>query len=130
MAAGAIKNRLMEKYIFIGATVALTVFGQLVIKARATVISPEGNMGKLQYLWAMYTDPAVLSALAAALLASVTWSMALEKAPLSWAYPFMALNFVVVPFIALALFNEPLSAPRLIGLGLIVAGVVINGLYS
>lgn len=117
----------MDKYAFIGATVLLTVFGQIVVKARSAVYAPS-NTGKLNYIFAMYTDPAVLAALVAALLASLTWALALEKSSLSFAYPFMALNFVLVPFLGAALFGEPLSVVRLTGLALIVAGVLVNGL--
>lgn len=117
----------MDKYVFIGATVFLTVFGQLVVKARATVHAP-ADAGKIGYVIAMYTDPAVLAALAAALLASVTWALALEKSSLSFAYPFMALNFVLVPFLGAAFFGEPLSWMKLTAIALIVAGVIVNGI--
>lgn len=117
----------MAKYAFIAATVVLTVLGQLVIKARAGEIS-DPAVGRFGYVVAMYTDFYVLSALACALLASVTWALAIEKASLSFAYPFMALNFVLVPVLGMAFFNEQISAGQIVGLSLIVAGVMINGL--
>jgi multidrug transporter EmrE-like cation transporter len=120
----------MEKYLYIGATLGLTVFSQLVVKGRAGVHSPANEAGKLGYLVAMYTDPAVLAAMAAALLASVSWALAIEKTPLSFAYPFVALNFVLLPILGAVLFAEPLTAFRVIGISLIFAGVVVNGLSS
>jgi hypothetical protein len=41
----------MEKYLYIAATVGLTVFGQLVVKGRSVVHSPAGESGKLALLW-------------------------------------------------------------------------------
>jgi multidrug transporter EmrE-like cation transporter len=120
----------MEKYLYIAATVGLTVFGQLVVKGRSVVHSPAGESGKLSYILAMYTDPAVLAAMAAALLASVAWALAIEKTSLAFAYPFVALNFVLVPILGAVLFDEPLTAARMLGISLIIAGVVVNGLSS
>jgi drug/metabolite transporter (DMT)-like permease len=119
----------MEKYFFIAITVALTACGQLLVKGRAIVHAPTVS-GKVGYIVAMYTDPAVLAALIAALLASVTWTLALEKAPLSLAYPIMAMNFAVVPTLAAFIFGEPLSAFRVVALGVIVVGVLMIGLSS
>jgi drug/metabolite transporter (DMT)-like permease len=119
----------MEKYFYIAVTVALTACGQLMVKGRAIVHAPAVS-GKIGYIMAMYTDPAVLAALMAALLASVSWTLALEKAPLSVAYPMMAMNFVVVPTLAALIFGEPLSASRVVALCVIVVGVLMIGLSS
>jgi drug/metabolite transporter (DMT)-like permease len=117
----------MEKYLYIGLTLALTFYGQLIIKARALVHSPAAvTARKLDYLWAMYTDIGVLSGLFAGVLASVCWSLAVEKASLGLAYPFMALSFVVVPLSASFLFAEPISARQFVGLFMIVAGVALS----
>jgi drug/metabolite transporter (DMT)-like permease len=117
----------MEKFFYIACTLALTVYGQLILKARAlSHASDKAGGGKLQYLFAMYTDVGVLSALGAAVIASVCWALALEKAGLGFAYPFMALSFVIVPLSTRALFNEALSPMQLVGLLLIVAGVALN----
>jgi hypothetical protein len=83
----------MEKYLYIGATVVLTVFGQLVVKGRSAVHSPANGFGKLGYIFAVYTDLAVLAAMTAALLASVAWALAIEKTSLAFAYPFVAPEF-------------------------------------
>ena len=120
----------VEKYLYIGATVGLTVFGQLVVKGRSVVHSSAGGAGKFGYILSMYTDPAVLAALAAALLASVAWALAIEKTSLAFAYPFVALNFVLVPIFGTILFDEPMTATRIIGISLIIGGVVVSGLSS
>lgn len=117
----------MDKLFYIGCTLALTVYGQLILKARALTYASNGNGGsKLDYLFAMYTDIGVLSALGAAVLASICWALALQKAGLGFAYPFMALSFVIVPLATRALFNETITYTQLFGLLLIVLGVAIN----
>jgi len=120
---------MMDKLFYIGCTLALTVFGQLIMKARALVhTSDKAGGNKFDYLLAMYTDVGVLSGLGAAVLASIFWAMALERAGLGFAYPFMALSFVVVPLAASLLFDEAVSPMQFLGLIIIVVGVAINAL--
>lgn len=117
----------MEQYFYIGLTLALTTYGQLIVKSRALSLSPLlADGGKLRYLVAMLTDIAVLSALAAALVAGLCWMLVVEKTNLSFAYPFIALSFVLVPLLAMFFFREPISALQVLGLALIVCGVAIN----
>jgi drug/metabolite transporter (DMT)-like permease len=120
----------MDKYLFIALTLGLTAYGQLIVKARALVHQPDASATKLDYLVAMYTDPLVLSALGAALLASVSWALALEKAGLGFAYPFMALSFVVVPVASRFLFGEPIVLLQAAGMAFILGGVALIALSA
>lgn len=121
----------MDKALFIGLTVALTVYGQLIVKARALVFAPATAGGsKLDYLIAMYTDIGVLSGFVAGVIAAICWVLALEKAGLNFAYPFMALSFVFTPAAAHYFLGEALNPFQLIGLGLVVAGVTLNAAYA
>jgi drug/metabolite transporter (DMT)-like permease len=69
----------------------------------------------------------VIFATAAALYGASTlaWIVALRSIPLSQAYLFMALGFVIVPIAAHFVFGEPLSAQFLFGAALICAGIWI-----
>jgi drug/metabolite transporter (DMT)-like permease len=117
----------MRSALLIFAVLALTVYGQLVIKSRALVYAARADVpGKLHYLAAMFTDFWVLSGFAAAVLAGACWMLAIQRLEVSYAYPFMALSFVLVPLGAAALFGESLPALQLIGIVLIVAGVTMS----
>ena len=70
----------------------------------------------------------ILTLLGAAFIASLFWMLALTKLPLSHAYPFMAVTFVLVVLGGAWFFAEPLSTQRIVALVLIGAGVVISGL--
>lgn len=118
----------MERFLFIGLTLAFTVYGQLAMKSRTVSASSIGD-NKLQYLAVMFTDVLVLSALAAGVVASVCWMLALERTDIGFAYPFMALSFVLVPLAAAFLFDEPLTIGQMIGLFLIVAGVTVSSSF-
>jgi multidrug transporter EmrE-like cation transporter len=79
------------------------------------------------FLARLLMNPWIVSALAAALAAAVTWMAAMTKLDLSHAYPFMSAVFVLVPVASVLLFNEPVTTPKLVGLALIVAGIAIGG---
>jgi multidrug transporter EmrE-like cation transporter len=112
------------------AVLALTVYGQLMIKARALAhaTGSVGVPGKLHYLLMMFSDIGVLSVFGATVLAGACWMLALERLEVGYAYPFMALSFVFVPLGSTVLFGEPLPAIQLLGLALIIAGVSVNAL--
>lgn len=67
----------------------------------------------------------LIFAIAAGLYAASTlaWIAALRTIPLSQAYLFMALGFVIVPIAAHFLFGETLSMRLLFGAGLICVGI-------
>jgi drug/metabolite transporter (DMT)-like permease len=109
---------------------ALTVYGQLIIKARALVHGEDGAAAadKFIYLKAMLLDPGVLSGLAAAALAAIAWMAAIERLEVGFAYPLMALSFVFVPLGAKCLFGESLPPLQLLGMAFIVIGVTMSAL--
>jgi drug/metabolite transporter (DMT)-like permease len=120
----------MRSTVLLFAVLALTVYGQLVIKARALAHASEaiGGPHRLHYLFAMFTDLWVLSGLGAAVLAGACWMLAIERLEVGYAYPFMALSFVLVPIGSTLLFGEPLPRIQLLALALIMAGVTLSAL--
>ena len=120
----------MQSALLLFAVLALTVYGQLVIKARALLYAAKASatIGKLHYLTAMFTDVWVLSALAAAVVAAGCWMLAVSRLEVGYAYPFMALSFVFVPIGSSLFFGEPLPIMRMIGIAFIVAGVTISAM--
>jgi multidrug transporter EmrE-like cation transporter len=115
-------------YLFVATTVFCTVYGQLIFKwqtGRAGEL-PEGLQGRMSYLLQFITNPWVISSLAAAAVAAFAWAGALTKLDLSRAYPFVAASFVLVLFLSAFFFDEPITAPKLIGAALIVVGLIIG----
>ncbi len=115
-------------YVWVLATVVLTVYGQLAFKWRIDESGdfPAVTRERVDYAVRFLIDPWVISVFAAALVASGTWAAALSRFELSFAYPFMALSFVLVLLLSAILFSEGVTAPKVIGVALIVAGIVIG----
>ena len=115
-------------YVYIAATILLTVYGQMVLKWQVALAGPgpEDFPAKLYFLLGLLANPWVLSGFVAAFAASLAWMGAMTKFELSHAYPFMSLNFVLVLLLAGMLFSEPVSSGKMIGVALIVAGVIVG----
>lgn len=118
----------MEKYLLIAATLLLTAYGQLVVKARSIAMVDKGSSGRVEYIVAMFTDAGVISGLLAAVVASACWTLAIQRTSLSVAYPFMALTFVIVPIGSVLMFGERLSTLQVVGMVTIVAGVTVSAI--
>lgn len=58
-------------------------------------------------------------------LAAVFWLLALSDLELSYVFPFLALNYVIVPLGASFLYRERLSRIRIAGILIICAGVLV-----
>ncbi|HSR65722.1 MAG TPA: EamA family transporter [Xanthomonadaceae bacterium] len=119
-------------YVYIALMLALTLYGQLVLKWQVGRIGvlPRDLPALVHYLAQLLLSPWVISGLAAAFLASICWMLALTRLELSRAYPFTALGLVLVFAASAAVFGEALNPGKLLGGGLIVAGICVVALYG
>jgi multidrug transporter EmrE-like cation transporter len=107
--------------------VLLNAFAQLCLKAATRVSGPlvttDGNlMGKALQLLAV---PSRWFALTAYGVSVMVWIVGLSRVPVSQAYPLLSLGYVLNIGLAWWLFGEVPNAQRVIGVGVIIAGVVL-----
>jgi len=112
---------------YIALTVGLTLYSQLIIRWQVGQAGTIENSayGSVWYVFTLIMSPWVLSSLAATFLAGVCWILTMTKFELSYAYPFIALNYVLVGFAAVILFGESLTGAKVVGTALVVAGIVV-----
>jgi multidrug transporter EmrE-like cation transporter len=115
-------------YVYVLCTVLLTVYGQIAIKWQVLEAGPfpADPADKLRFLARLLLNPWVISAFAAALLASVAWMAAMTRLELSHAYPFMSLAFVLVMLGSAWFFSEPITPLKVAGVVLIMLGLVVG----
>jgi multidrug transporter EmrE-like cation transporter len=115
-------------YVYVICTVLLTVYGQIAIKWQVLEAGPfpADPAEKAWFLARLLLNPWVLSALAAGLLASVSWMAAMTRLELSHAYPFMSLAFVLVMLCSAWFFSEPITPLKVAGITLVVLGIVVG----
>jgi multidrug transporter EmrE-like cation transporter len=79
-----------------------------------------------QQVAALLREPLFLVGLLCYIGATVVWLHVVSRENLSVSYPLlMSLTFLLVTSGAVYFFHEPLSVQKVIGLGLILAGVVV-----
>jgi drug/metabolite transporter (DMT)-like permease len=96
--------------------------GQILFKRAALQIAP-GAGGS--WLIEVARLPAMWAAVALYAGATLLWVRILTTVPLSRAYPFAALAFVLVPAAGYLFFHEPITIRYALGTALIVVGVII-----
>jgi drug/metabolite transporter (DMT)-like permease len=107
--------------------VLLNAFAQLGLKAATRVSGPllAGDAGLMNRAMLLVAVPSLWYALAAYGLSVVVWIVGLSRVPVSQAYPMLSLGYVLNIGLAWWLFGEIPNAQRVIGIGVIVAGVVL-----
>jgi multidrug transporter EmrE-like cation transporter len=118
----------IKNHIYIFITVLAMVYCQVAVKWHMSRLGalPVSLPEKLGFLVTQLLNPWILSALAAAFLAALSWMAAMTRFDLSYAYPFTSLSFVLVLALSAQLFNEPVNWPKLIGLSLIISGIIVG----
>ncbi len=106
-------------YIGLFLVIAANAVGQVLFKLTANYVRAHPEQGMAAYV----SNPWIWGALALYGGAIVLWIKVLQSAPLSVAYPAMALVFVFVPLAGVVLFNETQGFRFFAGIALIVFGI-------
>jgi len=115
-------------YLFVALTVAFTVYGQMVLKWQMGLHGELLDKPNLWNVLRLVFMPWILSAFFAAFLASLAWMAAINRLPLSRAYPYMSVNFLLVAVLATLIFKERMDAWKAAGILIIIIGVVVLSL--
>ena len=119
----------MEKafYGVILLSVSITAAAQLVLKTGMTSPAVQRLIGDgvSLRLAGVFLNPFVVGGLLLYFAAAMLWLLVLAKFEVSFAYPFVALGFVITAVAGWLLFDEPMSLSRVAGTVLICAGVVL-----
>lgn len=112
---------------FILLTVLFTVYSQLIMRWQVSEAGPlpVDTHGKISYVLNLLVNPWVLSGIVATFFAGVSWMLAMTKFEISYAYPFVSLNYILVLVAGFFLFNEAISATKLAGSALVILGIIV-----
>ena len=118
--------RLLD-HAYIVSTIVFTVYSQLVMRWQVSLAGPlpGDTAGKLAYVGHLLLSPWVLTGIFATFLAGVSWMLAMTKFEVSYAFPYVSLNYVLVLAASVLLFQESITGAKLAGTLLVVAGVVV-----
>jgi drug/metabolite transporter (DMT)-like permease len=116
----------MQDAVLIALAVVAGVAGQATIKVGVSQPAAVQRANDLVGLVAVaLQSPLVLAGLLLYGLGAVAWIAVLARLDLSYAYPFLALNFVLMAVVAWLALGESLSPQRWIGMVVICVGVLL-----
>ena len=88
---------------------------------------PSDWPGKIEFVFQLFLNPWIISSILATFVAGVSWMLTMTKFDISYAYPWISLNFVIMLLIGNIVFNEPYSTAKVVGTLLILGGVFVIG---
>ncbi len=102
-------------------SIGIEVTGQLLLKIGAStpVHNPADLIRNL-------LSPTTIVALFMYVVASLLWIAVLSRARLSYAYPLLGLNYVLIVLLSVLILHESVSLYRWIGVGFIVLGFIVT----
>lgn len=106
-------------FLYILGCILFTVLGQLLIK-KGTLQIRDAVSGI--FIINIY----IILGLISAIIAAISWIIALKHFKLSYAYPFLSLSFMFVAIFSMILFDEYIKTTQWIGLGIVVIGLIIG----
>ncbi|MDX1907262.1 MAG: EamA family transporter [Bacteroidia bacterium] len=117
----------MNDMIYVVISLLLVTTSQLMFKKGIISVEKSGPAqgGALAGILRMVFHPMVFGGLACNGLAAFFWLLALSKLDLSYIFPFLSLNYILIPAGAALFFGEKLSRYRIIGIVIICAGLFL-----
>jgi undecaprenyl phosphate-alpha-L-ara4N flippase subunit ArnE len=106
------------------AVVAMMAGGQFLFRKSAIEAPPLSSLAGIATL---IVNPVFILALVVYGAATLLWVAVLQQVPLSRAYAFTALSFVIVPAAAVFLLGETATPRFVVGLVLVIAGLLLIG---
>ena len=102
------------------ATPLVIGFGQILFKMAGDRFAATGK----PFMW-IAVEPLFVAACALYGVATFMWVYVLKSVPLSFAYSFMALSYVLVPVLAWWLLGESVGLRYAVGTSLIIVGLLV-----
>lgn len=114
-------------HVYILSTIVFTVYSQLVMRWQVSFAGPlpGDTAGKVAYVTHLLVNPWVVTGIVSTFFAGVSWMLAMTKFEVSYAFPYVSLNYVLVLFASVLLFHESITGAKLAGTVLVVAGLFV-----
>lgn len=106
--------------------ICLGALGQILLKSGLSQIGDRPGVGRV--LATIFTNFRVFGGFFCYGVSSLFYLVALSRLPLSYAYPMIALSYVIVTYLAWQLLGERVPLLRIGGLAIILVGVVVVAL--
>ncbi|MGC6367177.1 MAG: hypothetical protein ACON35_04175 [Candidatus Marinamargulisbacteria bacterium] len=111
-----------QKFLFIILPILLTVIGEFLLKTSVDGVSMAFSLDSLRFI---LTSPGVVFGVGFIVLSALLWIVGMSQFQLSFMYPFLSLNYVIIIVGSEFLLNEDVQWNRYVSIVLIMIGLVI-----
>lgn len=119
-------HSLASSWWLIAISISSGVFGQTLIKLGVDRPGAESDVsGLFSVILLILRSPFVFGGLVLYGIGALAWIAVLDRLDLSYAYPFLALNFILIAVVSRLLLDEIVPTARWLGLGFICVGILI-----
>lgn len=134
-----------EGAFFISAMLSIFDYRSLIIALVSIFLGATGQflfrLGMLSYgkvtieniwrqLFGIITTPAIFLGFVCFGMSSILWLVVISRWELSYAYPMVALGYVIAILYGAFLLQETITLPKILGSGLILLGISVLGLFG
>ena len=117
-------------HICLFSVILLTAATHIIFKWRVATVEefPSSIKEKIYFYILFFLDPWIIFSYLCLILTGILWMATLSRLNLSYAYPFLGLNFLLVPLLSWWLFNEGISGYQIIGFFLMALSFMFIGM--
>jgi len=113
------------------ATILTFILLSVTINSFAQIVWKKGVKEKIRpdikSIIKMLFRPKVMAGLAMYAVSALLWIIVLSNSEVSYAFPFISLGYVTTTILSKLVLHEKIKAKRILGIGIIIAGVIIVG---
>ena len=120
----------MNPFLYAFLSILLVAASQFLFKKGVMEVAKQEKpeRPRWQSLFYAFFEKFIIAGLLLNAFAAVFWLLALSDLELSYVFPFLALNYVIIPIGSSVLYREKLTPKRLLGIGIICIGVLLIAL--
>jgi drug/metabolite transporter (DMT)-like permease len=124
---GGIKRQIMSTLWLIGLSITAGVAGQTLLKLGVSHpgAASFASFDPVAVILMIFKSPLMIGGLILYGVGALSWIMVLSRLNLSYAYPFLALNFVLIALVSRLVLGEPIPLMRWMGIVLISIGIIV-----
>lgn len=124
---GGARAQIMSTIWLIGLSIVTGVAGQTLLKLGASQPEDMGitSFNPLAIILMIFKSPLMMGGMLLYGVGALSWIMVLSRLDLSYAYPFLALNFVLVALVSRIVLGESIPLMRWFGIGFICLGIFV-----
>lgn len=120
-------SRMLPVFALLLVASTLTVIGEVLLKLGMNAVSAQVGAFSLapRVLWATFTDWRVILGFALVFGGALFWLGVISRVNLSFAYPLLALNYVLVLIPSRFFLGELITPAKIVGALIVVIGVIV-----